>query len=285
MTIETSRNKVLPSPTDCQGPEHYLNAIEAFQAYAGLTLFAFARQECSLRDTVIRNFIARSSTMLKSIGQLWQVDDYPDCWILHRCLMDRLFHLKHLDDTNGFDSFEAWSFFQQANALNGLFSDTESSKLEDLTSFRLTSEQKTRYAGMTSSQPQWKRPKAEDISKRLDMRFLYKFGYDYGSRHVHPMADDGNMDFYRITKLEPMPDFPDQSAVLSNSILVMTMIVQQGLNASHFRWRAIVYNFLSQMRKFLEDGSRDHEATLVTLREMVVQRVAFCAVPETAKSR
>ena len=113
-------------------PEHYLNAIEAFHAYAGMTLFAFARQECSLRDIVIRNFIARSSTMLNGIGQLWQIDDYQDCWILHRCLMDRLFHLKQLADTNGFDSFEAWSFFQKANALNSLFSDTEFSKLKGL---------------------------------------------------------------------------------------------------------------------------------------------------------
>ena len=134
-------------------PEHYLNAIEAFNAYAGMTLFAFARHECSLRDIVIRNFIARSSTMLSGIGQLWQIDDCQDCWILHRCLMDRLFHLKQLADTNGFDSFEAWSFFQKANASNSLLSDTEFSKLEDLTSFRLTSEQKARYAKMSKSKP------------------------------------------------------------------------------------------------------------------------------------
>ena len=80
-----------PPPTEVAGPEHYLNAIKAFHAYAGMTLFAFARQECSLRDTMIRNLIARSSTMLNGIGQLWQIDDYQDCWILHRCLMDRLF--------------------------------------------------------------------------------------------------------------------------------------------------------------------------------------------------
>ena len=33
-------------------PEHYLNAIKAFHAYAGMTLFAFARQEYSLRRSV-----------------------------------------------------------------------------------------------------------------------------------------------------------------------------------------------------------------------------------------
>ena len=272
-----------PSPNEGHGPEHYLDAIKAFHAYAGMTLFAFASQECSLRDTTIRNLIARSSTMLNGIGHLWQVDDYQDCWILHRCLMDRLFHLKHLADTNGFDSFEAWSFFQEANVLNSLFSDTEFSKLKDLPSSRLTSEQKARYAGMSKSPPRWKRPKAEDMAKSLDMRFLYKLGYDYGSRHVHPMADDGNADFYSITKLKPAPDFPDQGVVLSNSIIVATMIVQEGLNASHFRWRAIVYNFLSEMRNFLGDGSRDYEETLVKLGVMVMQRVAFCGAPETTE--
>ena len=270
------------SPPEGPGLEHYLNAIKAFHAYAGMTLFAFARQEYSLRDTMIQNLIARSSTMLNGIGQLWQIDDYQDCWILHRCLMDRLFHLKHLAETNGFDSFEAWSFFQEANAQNRVCSDTEFSKLKDLTSFRLTSEQKTRYAGMSKSPPQWKRPKAEDIAKSLDMHFLYTLGYDYGSRHVHPMADDGIADFYSITKLKPAPDFLGQEAVLLNSIIVATMIVQEGLNASHFHWRAIVYNFLSEMRNFLEDGSRDHEATLVKLGLMVKQGVTFCGTPEAS---
>jgi hypothetical protein len=37
---------------------------------------------------------------------------------------------------------------------------------------------------------------------------LYQFGYDFASRLVHPMATDGHEDFYRITKLDPAPDFP-----------------------------------------------------------------------------
>ena len=69
--------------------------------------------------------------------------------------------------------------------------------------------------------------------------------------------------------------------MLSNSVVVATMIVQQGLNASRFRWRRIVYNFLSEMRNSLEDGSRDYEETLLKLGEMVMQQVAFCAALET----
>ena len=53
-------------------PEHYLKAIKTFHAYARMMLLTFVRQEYSLRETVIRNFIVRSSTMLNGIGQLWQ---------------------------------------------------------------------------------------------------------------------------------------------------------------------------------------------------------------------
>ena len=45
-----------------------------------------------------------------------------------------------------------------------------------------------------------------------------------------------------ITKLEPAPEFPDQRSALSNTLLVGTMIIQEGLNASTLAWRALVYD-------------------------------------------
>jgi hypothetical protein len=94
---------------------------------------------------------------------------------------------------------------------------------------------------------------------------LYRFGYDFASRLVHPMATDGHEDFYRITKLDPAPDFPDQRSVLSNTLLVATMVVQEALNASSFRWRRVLFDFLDETRRGVGTGSKGYREPFVKI--------------------
>jgi hypothetical protein len=184
--------------------------------------------------------------------------------------------LAELNEQNQFEVFEAWSFVQQYNAQNRVRSDPEFREAAKSAVFTPTAEQRERYRELTKSPPVWQRPKAEEVAKRMNLQFLYKFGYDPGSRHVHPMANDGQQDFYTITKLEPEPNFPDQRSALSNTILFGAMIVQEGLNASDFRWRALVYDFLSHLLQHLQTGARDYQLSFVKLAGMFENEVDFC---------
>ena len=150
--------------------------------------------------------------------------------------------------------------------------------------FGLTLEQNERAKALSKNPPVWQRPKAEEVAKQLNMRFLYRFGYDFGSTHVHPMANDGQQDFFTITKLEPAPEFPDQRSVLSNTLLVGTMTVQQGLNASTLSWRALVYDFLEALRRFLDAGSDDYKLSVVKLGRLFEQGVRLCTVGGTSSN-
>ena len=101
--------------------------------------------------------------------------------------------------------------------------------------FTVTAEQKERARCYRRIGPPGA-AQAEDVAKHLGMRFLYSYGYDYASTHVHPMANDGILDFFIITKLKRAQDFPDQRVLLSNTVLTGSMIVQQALNA-RVPWR------------------------------------------------
>jgi hypothetical protein len=194
--------------------------------------------------------------------QLWNISDYQDCWILNRCLFDRLFHLVHLDDNHQFELFDDWSFFRQYNAQNRVKSDGKFIGKLDSQIFSPTTEEKERYHSLSKSPPQWQRPKAQKVAKGMNLGFLYSYGYDYGSTHVHPMANDGLQDFFTITGLEPAPNFPDQRSVLNNTILVGCLIVNEGLNKSNFKWRSIVYEFVDRLMEHLETGSQEYHETL-----------------------
>ena len=265
------------SPKSSLSFEQYVKAVEALHALSGILLFEFCRhgELASPRDQIARNFIARADMAVKAILQLWQIADYPDCWILHRALLDRLFHVHDLNQNNQFDQFEDWSFKRQYEAAERLRSDHElKGQIEDLVEER-TAERKERYKHLRNNPPQWQRPKPEETAKEMDLGFLYKYGYEFASRYVHPMADDGQQDFYTITRLLPRPKFsePESTVVLSNSILVASMILQEALNASTLRWGQVVYTAVEGVRKLLLSAAPEHHIALAEVATMFANHV------------
>jgi hypothetical protein len=114
--------------------------------------------------------------------------------------------------------------------------------------------------------------KGRDAAKRMGLTLLYKYGYDYASRYVHPMANDGQDDFYTITHLEP--EVSDAGiVVLSNSILIASMILQEALNSSSLCWRAVVYNAIEGIRDFLLSAAPEHHLPLAKVSMMFTEKV------------
>lgn len=245
--------------------EDYREMLGVFQGISGLLLFDFARAECRTRDIIIRNTIARVNTLVGSVYRLWDVGDADSAWVLYRCILDRLFHLWHLAERNEFELFEEWSYFEQFNARNNVRSDPECREALTEPLFSFSNEEMARGKLLTKAPPQWSRPRPEEAAKELKLGILYRFGYDFASRLVHPMATDGREDFFRITKLQPAPKFPDQRSVLSNTLLIATMTVQQGLNASHFRWQRVVFDFLDELLRGVGTGSKGYRELFVRL--------------------
>src|ERR1700683_1093133 len=105
--------------------EQYAQAADALHVLSGMLLFEFARHSATevTRDQIVRNFIARADTMGRGIFRLWEIKDYGDCWIIHRALLDRLFHPHALNDNDQFELFDDWSFKMQYEAAGRLRSD------------------------------------------------------------------------------------------------------------------------------------------------------------------
>ena len=241
--------------------ETYEEAIKILGVFSTMILFGFAGQPTETRDKIIRNFIARSVVSLKGILELWKIDAFSDCWVLHRCIVDRLFHLKSLAKDNAFDSFDDWSFKRQYEYMNKIRSDREFKNTVGPAFFKDMDRQKARYARLCKQMIDWDRPKAETVARDAGWDFLYKYGYDHASTYVHPMANDGELEFHRLTKLAEPRECGDTRLVISNSCLAVVVLIQECLNISNFVWRRLVYTFLSDYLDFLESGSRIYLVT------------------------
>jgi hypothetical protein len=97
----------------------------------------------------------------------------------------------------------------------------------------------------------WREPKAEDAAKSLGMSFLYKFGYDYASRFLHPSATDGRHEFEFLTGLGSRGDRGDQRIILHDSALAFTILLSEALNSGSLEWRSIIFDCVDAFRKAL----------------------------------
>ena len=244
----------------------YREAIYILDVFTKIILFQFAEHSTGIKDNIIRNFIARGIVALKGIMKLWEISDYHDCWVLHRCILDRLFHLRALARDDTFELFERWSFKHQYDSRNKIRSDPDFKERINPEFFKDMDAQKERYAIISKERPQWKRPKPEEIAREMDYHFLYKYGYDYASRLVHPMADDGEEDFYRQTKLSGRIFFIDQKVVINNSCIVVALVINEGLRYSNLVWRRLTFDFLKNFIDFLRSGSKKYQ---ITFRKIV----------------
>ena len=253
-----------------QSSSFYIKLSESIQILSGIIIFNFAKHECTKKEIILRNFVARSSTSLKSIMTLWNLEDYPSAWVINRTIVDRLFHLHYLGENNSYQLFDNWSFYENYKYINKVKSDVEFKQYASGKEYNISKEQKERSNELSRNKIDWKRPDAQAIAKDMDMTFLYKYGYDYASKFVHPMSDDGLHDFHLITKLEPLPDEQSHIVVLHNSILVSTMIIQESINQGSFLWHEVIYDCLEQFRNSLQNGN---ESYIETMNEIITSKI------------
>lgn len=212
------------------------------------------------KDIYLRNSIARSITLLKSIDLLYQQKAFNEGWILFRSLVDRLVHIYYLTDQDKFDSFEEWTYIEKYEYRNNIRSDEKFKRILKDPLFNIKKQESNKYRSLKRKNIEWRKPIPKNILYEKGLDFLYKYGYDYASKRTHPTSDDGEFEFYSLTGLEPNPyKNIEQQILINNSILVTTLIQQVIFNQLSFRFRGLVYSFLDEIRKEINNEPNDLE--------------------------
>jgi hypothetical protein len=255
-------------------PEQYDELFEVIQGYTLIVLKSMIDNSTSVRDVIIRNFIAKGLTCSRSILHIWKLGDYDNCWSIYRIMLDRLFHLQSLWDKNEFEVFEKWSFLQQYKARRDARSDPELRQKVHSSRISFTPEDKRRYNQLSKENIKWVRPKAETVANSQDLSFLYKYGYDYASTLVHPMATDGASDFEQLSK-GIITIRRESLGLLHNALFAQLMLIQMGFNASDLQCRTIMYDFLDHCSSALKSYNQKYRFTFTKIAGMSI-RVQWC---------
>jgi hypothetical protein len=217
----------------------------------------------NVKHTILCNFLARSVVALRGVIHLWEMGDRHDCWVLLRCILDRLFHLKYLKKEDSYDLFEKWSFKKKYEHMLLLRQQGNAYAGHEESFFKVLEEQKERYDQVVKENPKWKRPKPKNLTKELGLEVLYQHGYDYASGMVHPLASDGQEDLLHLLNIHREIEGADPRIVLHDTLLAILLIFQQVLDDSDFRWNRKVYSLISKQLDFLTAGDSQIKAQLV----------------------
>jgi len=243
----------------------YRFLLDALKAFATIVLFECHRAASEKRDLIIRNFIARATVTLESILRLWDARAFGDCWALFRTLVDRHFHLHMITINDEFDAFEEWSFVRLFEMNNNIASDTTLTTEQKEGQPKPTLEQKARYKELKARGFLWREPKPEEAAKSFGLPILYKFGYDYASRFLHPLATDGLFEFEYLTQLGDKGDRGDQRLILHNAALSLTILLNEALLATSVEWRGLMYDCIEGFRKALTGEGLEYKVCLARI--------------------
>lgn len=261
-----------------------LQLIDTYNLGCSMLVFTFNLGELDIKDIILRNYLARSISQLNSITQLNRAGQISDCNIIYRAMIDRLGHLYYLHRTNSYQDFDEWSFVRQMDANNNSLSDVNFKSRLPKAFFLPTKEDKDRYNRIKEKGTNWKRPNIKDEFKSKGFYFLYSFGYDYASTHVHPMANDGMMEYYRMIKNPPtdiVEHFDHQSQLITqNSCLVSSMTVTECLNFSSFKWMKLAFNFIESFRQAINDHENEFELNLLKMRKCLEDKIPLAEIVE-----
>lgn len=208
-----------------------------------------------------------------TISALNRLGQTLDCFIIYRSMVDRLAHLYFLERTNTYNDFEEWSFVKQFDLNNNSLSDTNFKDRIEKEYFKPSDQKKERYKRLKQKGVNWKRPDIEKEFKQKDLYFIYKFGYDYASSHVHPMANDGMIEYFNLVPYPPREIVEHEKhlseLITQNSTLVASMIVNECLNNSSFKWRAVVFNFIDSFRNAINNLDNELELDFEKMKQFI----------------
>lgn len=231
----------------------YKDIIQKTDAITRWLLLSLAAKAQNKKDIFLRNSMARCHALLESISLLYYNDSFHNGWILYRALLDRFVYLVYLEKTDSYEEFEAWSFVKSYEYNNSARSNEKFKRVLDDPFFEISKINTKKYYSLKENAKKFVKPDPESILKEIGLEFLYKYGYDYSSRHTHPMFEDGLLEFHSLTGLEPNPyKGYNHENLIKNSILINKTCQQEILNNLSFRFRKITYNYLDSIMSALE---------------------------------
>lgn len=234
---------------------NYDRVINSLENVTKGILHSFVFENLTIKEIIIRNFIAKSFSLLNSVNLLQQTKQFGESAVLYRVLVERFLYLKYIADNNLYKEFDDWSFVKNFESRNNVRSFPEFNKNIEEGFLKDEKTEIVRYQKLKSSKNKWKEPNLENYSKQIDLGFLYKLSYDVGSSFVHPRSSEGQIDVNRLTGLQNNKEWTF-IPILHNSILIHLVIIKTSFIALKFENNKMIYTYCDKLLNYISEEGK-----------------------------
>ncbi|HCE3433789.1 TPA: hypothetical protein NG611_004498 [Vibrio parahaemolyticus] len=246
--------------------ESYVSALQSFERVVEVIIRSSTDIVNEASQTLQINFTAKTVKQVRAVLALWHAECFDECYIIQRCILDRLFHLKDLNDKQCYDDFDDFSFYKTFQTYDKIRNDPSFSHIKGL--LKPTKGESKRFQQLSKSKLKYQRPKAQHVAKKLELDFLYHQGYDWASTTVHPMFSDGEQDVRLLLQPSLKVEISQNLDVIHNSLLYAQLIVNEALVELNLIWRSTINKFMDALFAFLNG----HDVDLTGFADDIVEQ-------------
>lgn len=99
-------------------PNELILLTESFKRVTKFVILKFESSDLNVKQEIIRNFIAKSHSLVNSIYLLLDEDQEGEAIALYRLLIERYFYIEYLEKTDSYQSFKDWSYVKTFESRN-----------------------------------------------------------------------------------------------------------------------------------------------------------------------
>lgn len=229
----------------------FLDLIESYKRFSKFIIMLFDESKLDSKNQILRNFIAKAHSLINSISILLNAEQEGEAMALYRLLVERYFYLEYLHKTESYQAFKDWSYIKTFESRNKMRSNSEFYNSIDKELLTDSKKQVNKYQNLKKKENKWVEPRIENFAKQIDLSLLYNFGYDIGSSHIHPRADEGYWDAIRIVKKEKIID-SRKNNILHSSMLLSIGILMNASNRSDFSFNKYLNYYCNTIFEYLD---------------------------------
>jgi hypothetical protein len=232
-----------------------------------------------LKEKISLCWLSRTLRQLEAVEILVRGGYHADGWISFRSLLERYLLYTHLCAMNEFEVFDDWCFKQRHEGAMRVKSNAMLQTKPEVMQHKFSENETERYRRVLADERvrKWKRPKMEEVSRRVEMKFLYDAGYDFASGYVHPVADDGNDDYFILmNRPHEIHDDNTPQILVRNAQLVTTLHMQEFMNQPGLNWRRVVYDLIDAIRHKIGGETIDYSVTLQKVVYLHLSPAGLC---------
>src|SRR5690606_5936527 len=138
--------------------------VDSYKRISQFFILIFENNHLDTKHQILRNFTAKTHSLLNSISILLSHNIEGEAMALYRLMIERYLYLEYLEQTNTYQEYKDLSYIKTFESRNKTRSNSNFNDKEILEFLKNSPEQTKKYQNLKRKKNVWKEPNLEKLA-------------------------------------------------------------------------------------------------------------------------